>query len=240
MSHQYRFIAERLGPLDWKISQEEWQHALKVLRLSVDDEIELTNGLGWISHCKITTVGKRTGSFICSSEVYIGRDDESSRAVTLVIGALKPQVIDEFLPSIIELGVDQILVFASEGSEKTRIAEKIQERWERVIQSSCKQSKRPWFPDVLWYENLCSALTAAVKQGKFQKLFFDANASNSLKDVITHQGESVLAVIGSEKGFTEAEYQELIQHEFLGVKMNGHILRAATANIAAMALLKNM
>jgi RsmE family RNA methyltransferase len=71
-------------------------------------------------------------------------------------------------------------------------------------------------------------------------IYLDAGATEHLRDFIPRVENRVLVIVGSEKGFTPREYSLLADHQVRGVKMDGFVLRAVTAAIAVVAVIKNI
>ena len=234
MSHVYRFCGIRTGQLSWVLEEEEHFHALKVLRLTSGSEIEIADGKGWTSRAIITSVGKSTCTFDIHEESYAERLSNGPEII-IALGATKPQSCDEFLPSLVELGVDEIVIFSSESGDKYRMSEKIQERCDRIIKSACKQCKRPWFPRLVWAESVQEVVELFASHDNSSKFVLDPDGSD-YSPTRTRPVRTILAVIGSEKGFTLSELSKLDQAGFERIRIGSFILRTVTAAIAATSI----
>jgi 16S rRNA (uracil1498-N3)-methyltransferase len=235
MAHCFRFLGKHLGPEQWELFPDEWHHLLKVLRLPIGSEVELADGQGWVAQAKLTELGKHQGTATISAETFTPPCAASAR-ITLAIGALKPQSADDLLPYLIELGMDGIEVYASHSIDRNRLQDKVRERWDRISAAAMKQCKRPWAPDISW----SASFSELLEKGKSfpNRLFLDPNGEQNLAAWKQSTAGPTLAVIGSEKGLDEAEVHQLLEHGFLGCRIEGSILRATTAAIATAALLR--
>ncbi len=236
MAHLFRFQATRRGNLDWQLPEDEWRHLLKVLRLEVGSAIELSDGRGWTAIAHLMQTGKHDGVVEVRSE----ESEEApppERRITLALAALKPQSIDEIIPSLVELGLDRLLVFPYAGMAKSRLNEKVHERWQRIVAGAGKQSKRAWWPELLWIESFAEFVEFA--QTFEHRLLLDPKGKQLLADWEPERIGSALAVIGSEKGLSEAEEQVLRGAGFLGVRIDAAVLRAMTAALATTLLLRH-
>lgn len=243
MKHLFRFLASPIsGSKQWTITEEEFRHLSKVLRLSIGDEIEMTDGRGTIALGSIVSIEKNHAT------VEITKTDKipkPTRPLALAIGALKPGSVDDVLPFLTELGLDEIVVFLQEGDAKVRIAEKVIERWHRILLAAVKQSKRVWIPELKVYNDVITFLDGI--SGRFDhKLLLDQEAFIAFLDApcfreetCTEQGggQGILTLVGSEKGFNEAEISSFKQAGFVPVRFTENVLRACTACIAAAAVM---
>lgn len=233
MKHVFRFVGMSNADGSWQITDSaEIEHARKVLRIKEGDAVEVFDGRGAFGHGLVTSVER---------DHITVRVEETQKAkaptvkIRLGIGALKPGDLDEVLPALVELGVDEVLVFHQEGTEKFRLAEKAVARWEKIVLAAAKQCKRPWFTQVRTFDSLDSLLKDDAVQHS-ERLVLLPQASQSIG---AHAVESmdVVAVIGGERGLTESEEKTLNGAGFKGVCLGKGILRASTAVIAAAAIL---
>lgn len=235
MAHRFRFLGRHLGAKVWEMFPDEWHHVLKVLRLPVGTAIELADGQGWVAEAELSSLGKHDGQITVLSETYTPAA-EPAAIVTLAIGALKPQSVDDLLPYLIELGVDSIEVFSSQSIDKARLQDKVRERWDRIAAAAMKQCKRPWTPSISWSESFAELI---AKSSAFpNRLFLDPDGEQNLGSWQASTAAPTLAVIGSEKGLDPQEIDLLRANGFVGCRIEGSILRATTAAIATAALLR--
>ena len=140
--------------------------------------------------------------------------------------------------AVIELGMDGIEVFASQAVDKSRLQDKVRERWDRICAAAMKQCKRPWAPDIAWSGELNTLLQKASNYPN--KIFLDPHGEQSLAQWRPGLSGATLALIGSEKGLEIHEIELLRSHGFTGCRIEGAILRATTAAIATAALLRQI
>lgn len=236
MSHIFRFHAVRRSELDWVLGSEEWHHLLKVLRLGPGTHLELADGKGWSAQGILLETGKSQGVIAVNAEHYT-EAPAPDRLICLALGAVKPQSVDDILPSITELGVDLIWVFPFSGMAKSRLNDKVKERWDRVLAASAKQCKRAWWPSIVWLESFEDFLKQASDFP--HRLVLDPEGELSLGAWRAQPEASVLAAVGSEKGLSPEELKAMVAQGFQKVSLRGSILRSITASIAAAALLRH-
>ncbi len=234
MAHTFRFLGnpDKNNHKLWQLATSEIEHARKVLKIRVDDEIEVMNGTGTVGTGKVIESTKDAISVLVTDTKHFSRPQCS---ISLAIGALKSGDFDSVLADLIEIGVDEIHVFQQENTAKHRTSERSGERWERIILSAAKQSKRGWLPSLHVHDNLKHALDklAVCKT----KLVLDPLGKVSLLEVAPSIASSVGVVIGGEKGFSYGELEQCQMASFTSTKLGGSILRATTAAVAVAAVL---
>jgi 16S rRNA (uracil1498-N3)-methyltransferase len=235
MSHIFRFFGKPLNDSTWQLTGDEAHHFVKVLRLGIDEVVEVTDGRGsWVSGT-VTSVNSREVNVTISSS---HRADNPRISLELAIGALRPGVVDEILPMICELGIDRIHVFGQRGVAKTRLGPKVHERWERILLQSIKQCKRPWLPEVVEHESVEDLIAASAKSN-LARVCLDPLAPILMPHGLRDLGKrDVLAIVGGEKGFDPVEADLLTQAGAVGMRLGDGILRAVTAAVAAATCLE--
>jgi RsmE family RNA methyltransferase len=125
MKHRFRFFLSpaTLAPLRVDaavlLSGTEHQHLAQVLRLSEGTHVDLCDGQGTEAEAEIQAVGsKQTTLRIISSHFT----PPPPAPLIAAIGALKPGFIDELLPSLTELGCDQLHVFLQSNTNTRKSA----------------------------------------------------------------------------------------------------------------------
>lgn len=236
MSHRFRFIGELNGK-KWTLGPDETQHLAKILKLKVGDEVEVTDGVGrWASGTIEEIKGKE--ATILSREIQ--QDSEGQVFVTLALAALKPGNFDDILPSIIELGVDEIVIFQSAETAKFRSNPQTMERWQRIARQSIKQCKRAWLPEIQVLDST-AALVDWYKQSESIGIVLEASASVPLHNLIAATDKKrITLVIGSEKGLAPSEMQMLLAAGLQPAKLGSHILRAVTVVPAALGVVASI
>jgi 16S rRNA (uracil1498-N3)-methyltransferase len=233
MKHVFCFLGRHEGNGLWTVNDPtEMEHARKVLRIRAGDAVEVFDGKGTLGRGTVQEIGRDSMSVRSDETRRVGA---SKSSLGIALGALKPGDLDEVLPALVELGVDKVMVFLQEGTERFRIGEKAHSRWERIILGACKQAKRAWLTQVQTYDDLKIFVkeTAVVPATRF---VLQPAATRSLLSEGVGDG-SVIALLGGERGLTSEEEELLASAGFIGVRIGGHILRARTAAVAAAAIL---
>jgi 16S rRNA (uracil1498-N3)-methyltransferase len=236
MAHLFRFIGVPDGA-NWLLGEEETQHLAKVVKIPVGGEVEVTNGRGLWCRGRVTAIkGKQT----VVEELARHKDAPPNMRVTLAVGAFKPGALDDVLPAVVELGVDDIIVFQNAGTAKFRVQDSAQKRWDRIIHQSIKQCKRSWIPTVQVLDSV-DALVADEAARSGLRVVLDASGEAPLHQVVlAAKPERLLLVVGSEKGLEDDELALLRRSGFGSARLGNHILRAVTAVPAALGVIASV
>ncbi len=264
--HLFRFFATRTSGTQWTLDAEDAHHALKVLRLATGETIEATDGRGTLVRGTLLPTGKESAEI---TNIAVVETCQTAEPVTdsgsfqrfqleLAIGALKPGDLDDVIPALVELGIDRISIFVTEETGKNRIADKSVERWNRIVRTATKQSKRLWLPELATFDSIHDWLArlpkASETPAKNTRWIFAEPDSENAKTQAGHRAVQSFAgnwdgnkaakwpimltgLVGSERGFSPSEVQAAMSLGFKPVSLGPHVLRARTAAIAAATML---
>ena len=212
-------------------------HHLSVRRAKPGDTIHVGNGAGRLVDAVIDTLdGTRVVASVSSSRFV----EPPATSLTVFQGLAKSGKVDWVVEKLVELGVDELVVFASGRSVPLWDSAKGQamlERWKRVAYAASKQSRRAWLPNVtgpLDRQSLLSRVRAVDRA-----LVADPDAGTSLNAFLADLGPvaEVGAVIGPEGGLSPPEVGQLVDAGATAVTLGSQILRTETAGLALAAVL---
>jgi 16S rRNA (uracil1498-N3)-methyltransferase len=228
MSAPKRFFIDNLNYPDETvvtIDGEEFVHAKTVLRLEVGAEITLLDNSGNEYSAIVNKIEKRS---LSANIVGVNKGErEAATPVYLLVGALKGDKTELVVQKATELGIAKIGVFASEFCSAYMNDNKL-ERLNKVAREAAKQCYRSIAPTVEYFDSLQKALSSAESYDNklFACEFYDRSDVN-LKQI---KGATAF-VVGSEGGFSQAEFELAKQMGFAGITLGKRILRAETAAI---------
>lgn len=230
MSGRKRFFTDAVTGEDAVLDGDEFVHAVTVQRVAEGDEICLLDGSGREFTATITKVEKKRLTARISSVADC--DCEPRAKIYLLVGALKGNKTELVVQKACELGVGKIGVFSSEYCSAYLNANKL-ERLNKVAREATKQCMRARAPEIEYFDDLASALESA--RDCDNALFACEFASSSEADLSALSGTTAI-VVGSEGGFSEAEFALARRLGFAAVHLGKRILRAETAAIALTAI----
>lgn len=233
MSTPRRFFIENLidGETEVYLEGEEFTHAKTVLRVEEGAEITLLDGSGKEYSAIVAKIEKHR--LLAHITGATDGEKEPKAQIYLLCGALKGDKTELIVQKATELGVTQIGVFSSEYCSAYMNENKL-ERLKKVAREAAKQCLRSRAPEIVYFDGLNSALKSA--NGYDNKLFACEFLERSCADMSQITG-SAAVVVGSEGGFSHAEYELACSLGFTGISLGKRILRAETAAIAVCTLL---
>ena len=209
-------------------------HLRKVLRLSEGSQVEVFDGKGNSSICKIVSLEKK--------EIVLEQigDTEFQQPQRLNFKVLLPYIKKENLffavQKVTEIGVSNISLFRPDNidqSIKKKDLSKINEKALSIIIHACEQNGSNIVPDFQIYEDLSSA----IEHDSFS-IFFDLGATNDFQS-IKNTEDSITLITGPESGFSKKEREFLNVTANHNISLGQNILRAETAPITALSVIKS-
>jgi 16S rRNA (uracil1498-N3)-methyltransferase len=240
-----RFYAPRIAFADNKtiaLSADEARHARDVLRLGRGDEVFVFDGEGREYRSVIADISSRSITLNVVEETEAAKP-ESSLDLTLAVALLKGEKFDLVVQKATELGVTTLVPLITARAdvrirEPQDAARKV-ERWQRIALESAKQCGRARLTLVNAPTNLDEFFRSItdVHLG----VMFTARDGGSLDVAIETKPDfkSVVALVGSEGGWTDEELAQARKYGWQLVILGGRTLRAETAAIVAMTLLQH-
>jgi len=207
-------------------------HLIKVLRLTLGDELKLFNGDGCEYLACIIHAGKKNAEV----EITDVLSTEPNVSFPLHLGQVisKGDRMDFTIQKATELGITDITPLWSERCDvrlKGDRLEKKMEHWQKVAISACEQSGRNKIPTIhpaMNYNDWASSVESDVK------LVLHTRDQKPLSDI--KSPTSVALLVGPEGGLTDDEVSLCVQQEFSGLTLGPRILRTETAALAALSL----
>ncbi len=214
-------------------------HVRDVLRLRVGDEILVVFPGGGAARVSLTDVGTDGvhGRFLAWIEA------RPLPRVWLVQGLAKGERMDLVVRIASEIGVERIVVLATERSvvrlEGAKVTARI-ERWQRVAESAAKQAQLTNIPLVTGVETIERLESALAPCGVRLVAWEEAAGAPSIREALhgTSVGADVpvAVIIGPEGGWTRSEVEALVGSGAIAVTLGDTVLRTETAGVVASAL----
>jgi 16S rRNA (uracil1498-N3)-methyltransferase len=214
----------------YEFDSEDAHHAIKVVRLSVGEIFNLSDGQGAWSRVIVEAVGKKS---MTVKVLESGFEEALKEHFTIIQAIPKGDRVKESIELSTEGGVDRIVMWKAARSIG-RADEKI-EKLQVTAREASKQSRRLRVPTVVGVattENIIDEIAKADLA-----LVFHESASMKLSEVVHPGPKKVLAIIGPEGGLTDEELDTFTAAGAKVVHMGRPVLRSAHAGIAALASL---
>lgn len=209
------------------LPEEESQHAVRVLRLQVDDFITVVDGVGGYYNAKIIHPHPKHCAFeITDTTLGYGKRDYK---LHIAIAPTKNiERLEWFIEKATEIGIDEITPLICRFSERRIVKE---ERLQKIIVSASKQSVKAYFPKL---NPLCTFDDLMKNHQASQK--FIAHCYEEDKKLLQNEivkSSNVLILIGPEGDFSKEEIHQAISHNFIQVSLGTSRLRTETAGVVA-------
>jgi 16S rRNA (uracil1498-N3)-methyltransferase len=217
------------------IDGEEFHHLSRVLRSRVGDSIAITDGAGLAAQLTVEAIGKRS---LEGKVSQVSRHPRPATRVSVAISLLKSHHrFDLFLEKATELGVDRIIPMTTRRTVSTPSEEKFgrkADRWRSVVHAAARQCRRYYLPEVS--EPLPLAEVLRLPGYDLRLMPWE---SERRMPGFEPAGKSILFLVGGEGGFTPEEVAGAEAAGFQPVTFGATILRAETAGIFAVALVRS-
>lgn len=207
-------------------SKEESRHIVKVLRKNSGDQLQITNGKGWLFVAEITNADIKK----CVASI-ISKTFEPARRYKVHLAVAPTKMNDRyewFLEKVTEIGVDVITPIICDHSERKVIKS---DRFEKIIQAAIKQSLHYYLPELQEAISFSDFIKQPFNGQKFIA-HCEETERTSLKNTLQSNSD-VLILIGPEGDFSSSEIKAAIALGFKPVTLGNTRLRTETAAIVA-------
>jgi len=221
------FYVPNISGAEVILDETESKHAVRVLRLSKGEVVQLIDGKGNLYEAEISDANpKKCRLTIVKTTIEFGKKD-----FHLHIAIAPTKNIDRFewfLEKATEIGIDEITPLLTSHSERKSINP---ERLEKILVSAMKQSLKAYLPKL---NNLTTFNDLVVNNNTKNKFiaYCDDVQKTHLKE-FTKKGNDTLILIGPEGDFNPKEVQLAIANGFEVVSLGMARLRTETAGIVA-------
>ncbi|KAI3931929.1 hypothetical protein MKW98_012339 [Papaver atlanticum] len=230
-----RFHSEVLPPSKGnvvRVQGEEFWHMTKVLRLRVDDKVELFNGFGAVIEGCIQKIDKTGADFMALEDPKIVLAKNTQWHVFAAFGTLKGGQADWLVEKCTELGASSLTPLLTERSPS--ISENRVDRLQRVILAAVKQCQRLHEMTLKPPAKVANILPS-IAQSKLS-LLAAAEATSLVSTLSSKQVvPSGMIIVGPEGDFTEKEVKMMTEAGAIPVGLGPHRLRVETATMALLA-----
>lgn len=232
-----RFFSEILPPSKGgvvRVEGDEFWHMTKVLRLNIDDRVQLFNGKGSLVEGHIGAVDRTGVEFEALENPKLVSPQTPQWHVFAAIGTLKGGRADWLVEKCTELGASSVTPLLTERSHS--ISENRVDRLQRVILASSKQCQR-LHQMILEPPVEIGGLLPIVAQSKLSFVAV-AEATSVFSTLNSFQKEQAgVMIIGPEGDFTKKELNDIVEAGATAVGLGPHRLRVETATMALLSTL---
>lgn len=211
------------------VTGDEHHYLARVRRARVGDAVELVDGEGRRAAAVITAITDASTVLRVDAPEAI---PPALPRVRVLLPLIKGDRMDTCLEKLVEVGVDEIVVWPAARSvvkldpdrRDARLA-----KYQAALVAAARQCGRAQVPTVTWADSLTTAVAALPAGGRY---VLDPTSDAPLAPA----GDDVTFVSGPEGGLAPTERDALVSFTSLG--LGPRVLRAETAPVVAVALLR--
>ena len=221
------------------LDQSQSNHISKVLRLRIEDKVEVFDGNGATAVCKIIEINRTIVILERITEIAVS--DPAHPKIVSLLPVIKKDNLHFMVQKLTEIGVSDFIFYKPDLIDQSiakKDLKKILSKINEVVINACKQCGSNFIPSVSALESLESAINS-LNTNDHEIYAFDLNASDVFSlDKINIQ-KNICIITGPESGFSEQEINSLIKKDIKIRLLKNNILRAETAPIVISSLLQN-
>lgn len=212
------------------LTEETSKHVVQVLRMQIDELLQLTDGKGNLLTVSIVDDHKKK----CTVQVKeTSHTAQKKNKATIAISLLKnASRFEWFLEKATELGISEIIPLLCDRTEKQHFR---YDRMKNILISAMLQSQQVWLPQLPEPQKITNVIENATEQKKFVAHCIERE-KEALKKVADTNASQII-IIGPEGDFTQEEINLATQNNFQPVSLGHTRLRTETAGIIAATLL---
>ncbi len=212
----------------YTLNDEESKHCIRVLRLTVNDIIHITDGKGNMFRCRIDDPAPKKCTVIIEEQTK--NYNQPCYKLTMAVAPTKANERYEwFVEKATEIGIYSIIPVICFQSERRTIKT---ERIERVANSAMKQSLKAYMP-IIEEPIKFSELIGRPFDGDKFIAHCNADSQIALLKELANPKRDTLILIGPEGDFSVSEVELARQHGFKTISLGDTRMRTETAAIAA-------
>ena len=206
--------------------KDESKHIVKVLRKQEGDNLNITNGKGFLFSAEIIEANHNK----CKAKITaVEQERDKKYHIHLAVAPTKMNDrFETFLEKATEIGLDKITPIICDHSERKVV--KIN-RFERVLQSAMKQSLHYSMPAISEAISFQEFIQQEQNEQKFIAHCEEKDKKSLQKEL--EPGKSYTILIGPEGDFSSEEIESAIKAGFIPVTLGNTRLRTETAAIVA-------
>jgi len=224
------YFVEDLSESSPVLRDEQFRHAVKVMRKRIGDNVTLTDGRGTKALGQLQEIGKREATILIDEVISV---EPAAYNIKIALALTKNiRRIEWALEKMTEMGVGGVYPIICARSERDRAN---MERLNKILISALKQSQQYFLPMLhkpVSIDEFCKEAIPGVKGDKF--IAHLADESRPLQYNYS-KGNDVVLIIGPEGDFTEEEITLATNAGCSPVSLGHTRLRTETAAVAAVA-----
>lgn len=246
------FLAEPPEGSRARLTEEDEQHALRVLRVAVGDQLLGLDGRGGAFELEVRVAEKRRLVLEVARELprEPAPGEPGAPLPWIEVWAPLPKAgrAEDMVDRLTQLGVARVAALVTERTapHAREAGQKRLEKLRRRAREACKQSGRRWLPEIEGPLSLAERLASRPCDSSLACL--DPRSELVLGRFLARTGpkgpgnahESMILALGPEGGWSPEEERLLVEAGAERVRLAPHVLRIETAAEAACAIASHL
>lgn len=233
-----------IGKLQKK--DERAQHIIKVLHKTVGGTFDAGIIGGAAGTATIISIGEKGSENEGQIEFSFKPETAGKKLypLTLIIGFPRPIQLRRLLRDVAGLGAKKVILCGTELTEKSYLESNVVSDGSayQMLLDGTAQAASTHVPELVVYDSLSEAIEKEAENRDWEmssKIALDnRRPTSSLHEFLVHEGShSVVAAIGSERGWTDRERDFLESSGFSLCSMGIRVLRTETAATVASSII---
>lgn len=221
-----------------ELPEEEAQHALRVLRLKMGDELMLMDGNGTFFRAEVAQASSHRCFYqICES---LPQPRQWKWHLHLAMAPTKMMERTEWMAEkATEIGIDELSLLSCQFSERRTVKTP---RLDKILISAVKQSHKAWKPKLNDLTPFKQFIASHQTGRRFiAHCYEEVSRTNLFDELIKTDApadDSVLVMIGPEGDFSIDEVRMAVDAGFVSVDLGKSRLRTETAALSAVMMMQ--
>jgi 16S rRNA (uracil1498-N3)-methyltransferase len=230
--------------LELPSSHETYHHAVNVSRFSVGDSFEAITGGPDAYHLRIVALNKKSIKVRVVGQRQLAKPLQPN--INLAFAVSKWETTENVIEKCVELGVGEFWPLLTENSfakAAKEISSSRLERWHKIVRSATTQTARGALMRLKVPSSLEDFLLIVNRDKSAVCLFgyegpCQIDVREALQGLLVKSPQTLWALVGSEGGFSDAEVLKIKSFGIEPATMGPQILRAETACLAMVSVIK--
>ena len=220
-----------------ELPAEECQHAIRVLRLKVGDELFLMDGVGNYYRAEVTDAS----SHHCCYKIVETQPQERQWTGNVQLAIAPTKMMDRMewmTEKVTEIGIDELTFLDCQFSERQVVK---LPRIEKIVISAVKQSHKAWMPIVHEMTAFKTFISQPRNGRKYIAHCYEEIPRTYLFDELTlctPHNEDATVLIGPEGDFSIDEVRQAVAAGWQSVHLGKSRLRTETAGLSAVMMMQ--
>ena len=219
-----------------ELPDDEAVHAVRVLRMTVGDEMMLMDGEGTFYRAQVTLASQKH----CLYEIVESLPQERQWQGHIHLAIAPTKLMDRIewmTEKVVEVGIDELSFLDCQFSERRSLK---LSRIEKIVVSAVKQSRKAYMPQLNDLESFKAFVKRHSSRCRYIAHCYDELERVNLFDELRKGGadEDAVVLIGPEGDFSIDEVRMAVEAGFVSVDLGKSRLRTETAGLSAVMMMQ--